>query len=133
MGGDELKIYIAAPWEWRSQAKLEAEKFIAEGHEITHAWWDNEIPDLEPEKMVEQALKDFMGVGTADIFVLMNMQPRGHETSGKAVETGIAILALRAQGFPLIYAIGERYTNIFHYLPEVEWRESIEEILNELK
>ena len=88
---------------------------------------------MEPDLMAEQAEKDFMGVGGADVFVLMNMQVRGSETSGKAVETGIALLANRALGVPLIYAIGERNTNIFHYLPEFEWRESIEEILNELK
>lgn len=128
------RIYIGAPWDSRHLAKEAAEKLEAAGHEITHAWWKydfGESGDISTHKAC--AIADIYGVTDADVLFLMNLQERGKETSGKAVEMGIA-LTLKRQGTPIrIFATGIKYTNIFQYLDEVEWVESVEEAIEKLK
>lgn len=107
------KVYIAAPWPDRLLARAVAQKVRDLGYVITHHWWAFEAGDEDHRKLQELAALDFNGIAKADIFVLLNFQKKGEETSGKAVETGIALTL----GLPIML-IGER-TNIFHYLPSV--------------
>lgn len=124
----KVKIYLACPWDSRELAKEAAEKFEAAGFEITHDWWNyDNISTGDLEKHEEYANEDFRAVQNCDILFLMNLQERGKETSGKAVETGIA-LALHKR----IIGMGIRYTNIFQYLKEVEWVESVDEAIGRL-
>lgn len=113
------QVYIAAPWELREVAKDLAEKLEAKGIGVTHPWWVDEgttadgFTDEDENFLIQCALSDYNGVRKADAFILLNTQARGYETSGKAVETGMAL----AWGCP-IFMIGEP-SNIFHHLPNI--------------
>ncbi len=61
-------------------------------------------------------------VGDCDVFILLNTQKRGQETSGKAVEFGYAL----AMGKRCV-VVGET-SNIFHLLDDVEHVEMVEDI-----
>lgn len=122
-----MKVYVAAPWGQREKAASLAERLEKKGHEITHKWWVYEgaaINGMDPDDafMRRCAEDDFAAVFEADVVVLLNLQERGHETSGKAVETGLAL----AWSVP-IKMIGAK-TNVFHYLPQVTVYESEEEL-----
>jgi len=107
-----LKVYLAAPWTHRDFAPAWAKAFTDAGHTITLPWWEHPETD-KPEELQNCAIDDFTAVVRADVLVLFNTQLRGSETSGKAVETGIALAHIK----PIIL-IGER-TNVFHHMPNV--------------
>jgi nucleoside 2-deoxyribosyltransferase len=125
---DFNKVYIAAPWPERQQAKDLAERLEKKGYKITHKWWEyeGEAPngmDPNADFMESCALDDWRAVEDADFFVLLNLQDRGKETSGKAVETGIALANMKE-----IHMVGPK-TNVFHYLESyVYLYKSIEEL-----
>lgn len=124
-----IKIYVAGPWDSRHLAKEAAEKFEAAGFEITHDWWNyDNISSDDLEKHERYANEDVQAVMRTDVLFLMNLQERGQETSGKAVETGIALVMRKR-----ILAMGIRYTNIFQYMEEVEWVGSVEEAIDLIK
>lgn len=108
----KIKIYIAAPWKNKEEAK--AAKKICEdaGLEVTSRWielhGDKEKDDPTNIKYFEEeATHDVQDVYRCDILILLNIQ----KSEGKAAETGMAM----AWGKPVIL-VGER-SNIFHYLP----------------
>lgn len=107
-----VRIYLAAPWEAKPQAK-EARETLREAGFVVDCRWidlhtdvDTKHPDLDKFK-AEQALNDVEDLINSDILILLNIS----KSEGKAVETGMAL----ASGRPVIL-VGER-TNIFHWLP----------------
>lgn len=114
----EVKIYLAAPWKDKELAKAAADKLAEAGYYITSRWHhvhadkpaDSSGLEFDPTMLKQEALNDAEDVYAADVFLLLNTQKRGEETSGKAVETGMAM----AWGKPVIL-VGEP-TNVFHYL-----------------
>lgn len=99
-----------------------AEWVEAAGHTITERWW--EYPETSDHDLLEAcAQRDYTGVVKADALLLLNTQARGSETSGKAVETGIAIAM-----FKPVILVGER-TNVFHHLPNVHVVATVDEAL----
>ena len=120
-----LKIYLAAPWTDKIIAQNAAEKFREAGFEITSQWLTSEDTD-DPEALKAHALRDISDLLSSNMLVLLNTQERGYETSGKAVETGIAIAWLK----PII-VVGDP-TNVFHYLniPKVA---TVEEAIEEAR
>lgn len=130
-----MRVYIAAPWAEREEAARVAALLTEAGCEITHDWWNHDPEKLavvEDEAFLVQCARDDMhAVLDADVFLLLNTQKRGEETSGKAVELGLA-LSMRAAygaGFMRILGTGIRGTNIFQLLPEVEWFDSTEDAI----
>jgi hypothetical protein len=121
------KVYIAAPWADRKLAEWAAGEFEKAGHKITHDWWNHDGPQNDHQFLQKCAIDDFMAVEDADALVLYNTQKRGEETSGKQVEFGLA-LAWGKQ----IYVIGERWTNVFHLMPDVVFAHSVEAILGQI-
>lgn len=112
-----MKVYLAAPWVERESLPAIARVFEGAGHTITERWWEhddvpgypNNTTEADDKELANQAIKDFQGVLTADVMVLINSA----KSEGKAVETGIAIAA----GMPVI-VVGVK-SNIFHWmLPE---------------
>jgi nucleoside 2-deoxyribosyltransferase len=108
-----MKIYLAAPWIHKEQARAAAEQIEAAGHTITKRWWEHrEVPGYltadttHDDELVQQAVEDVEGVFNADAFVVLTTAP----SEGKSVETGLAL----AWGMPII-VVGQK-TNLFHYL-----------------
>jgi nucleoside 2-deoxyribosyltransferase len=108
-----LRVYIAAPWVRRDEAKAVGERLIAAGHEVTSRWFqhqgdpnDSTGSTLDQIEVRRQAGEDVIDVCRADALVVLNLE----KSEGKAVETGIAI----ANGIPVI-SVGKR-SNIFQSL-----------------
>lgn len=135
-----MRVYVAAPWTRKEDAKRYASALEAAGHTITKKWWehrevpgylDPEIPIPERQELEQQATEDIKGVLAADAFVLLNVE----KSEGKAVETGVAIFAsiLCEHGYamkPLLRLIRVGApSNLFHYLPYWETAETVEDVL----
>lgn len=127
-----MKVYIAGPWDERERARAIALLLEAKGHSITHDWWNHDGGvECTDEFLRVCAEDDFNAVKCADVFLLLNTQERGKETSGKAVETGVALYANRFSGQPSRLIItGHRMTNLFHLMPEFEHFCNVEDAID---
>ena len=113
-----IRIYVAAPWKDKPLAREAKRKLEADGFVVTSRWVDfheNKPADqsglnYDKDTLLQEARQDVEDVMTCDILILLNTQKRGEETSGKAVETGLAMAWLK----PVI-VVGE-VSNIFHHL-----------------
>ena len=127
-----MKVYVAAPWTCKDEAKEAADRLEAAGHTITQKWWQHrEVPGYlvteDPavvEELWTQVVGDMQGVMEADVFVLLNLGL----SEGKAVETGMALCSQTCQFF---YLVGER-SNLFHYATEWLILPSIEDVIDDL-
>lgn len=121
-----MKVYLAAPWSEKAGLAKEAKlKLEAAGHEVVSSWIDREVgePPYSDALMRSEALDDWREVRECEALVLINSQERGSETSGKAVETGLAL----AWKIPIVL-VGNR-SNVFHHLSGVKVRKTIEEAI----
>lgn len=124
-----MKIYIASPWVERAKVPEIAKLVEAVGHEITHKWW--EVEDAAEGTgadayLRQQAEWDVNGVKTAKLVLLINSA----KSEGKSLEQGIAI----ADQKPII-AVGKRgefSKNVFHYLPNYLWVDTVDDALKVL-
>ena len=115
------KIYVASPWVDKSIAHEAKIKLEAEGFVVTSRWIVDHLDkpatqsglEFDPEILIREATHDVEDIFKCDILILLNTQKRGEETSGKAVETGMAMAWLK----PVI-VVGER-SNVFHWLMPV--------------
>jgi nucleoside 2-deoxyribosyltransferase len=127
-----MKIYIAGPWVQKEDIAKIALQVEAEGHKITHKWWEVENGEeleanREPAELRRQGQLDLAGVMNADTVLLINSM----KSEGKAVEQGIAL----GQDIPII-AVGKRgehSNNVFHYLPNYRWVDDVEHAIEELQ
>jgi nucleoside 2-deoxyribosyltransferase len=128
-----MKVYVAAPWVHKDYAKSVRDQLVAAGIECTSRWVDfkEDKPtggmSYNNETLVREAQNDFDDVKAADALLLLNLQSRGNETSGKAVETGLAL----AWGKKVVM-VGDP-SNVFHYLPQVTRVQTVEEAIQCLK
>lgn len=125
-----MKIYIAGPWLHRGDMPSIAAQFEAEGHTVTWKWWETddiaEGSNREAE-LEAQARHDVAGVREAQALVLINSA----KSEGKSFESGVAF----ERKTPII-CVGKRgavSTNVFHYMPEFKWVETIQGAINALK
>ena len=117
-----MRVYVAAPWTHRNEARRVAGLVEASGHTITWPWWVHEAGDEEYGRLALLARHDINGVVTADALLLLNIE----RSEGKAVEQGIAIM----EGVP-IFGVG-RPTNIFQHLSVYEWFDTVREAIANL-
>ena len=129
------KVYVACPWHDRDLAKEAAKKLEKAGHTISHPWWDYDNCDHVGSDYHKQCAQDDLeAVMESDVLFLMNLQERGKETSGKAVETGLALAMnhIHGKGFIKIFMQGPK-TNVFHCLDDFKYVNGVEEIIECLK
>lgn len=100
-----MRVYVAAPWTRKEDARAAAELLEREGLEITEKWWDHS-ETTDPVELEDQAVKDVDGVERSDVLLLLNLE----KSEGKAVETGIAL----GRRIPVLM-VGEK-SNVFHNL-----------------
>ena len=120
-----MKVYLAAPWVRKDDAKAARAQLQAAGIDVTSHWLEHEgsatdsTGSTSPIAYIqEQAVQDIKDVRRADYLVVLNLE----RSEGKAVETGVAI----ANGIPVI-SVGKR-SNIFQTLGlEVE---TLEQAIN---
>lgn len=119
-------VYLAAPWDMKDKAKEARKQFLDAGWTVTSRWIDYAGTAVATElELRQEAERDIRDIIRSNLLVLLNLQPRGSETSGKAVEMGFAL----AYGIPII-VVGE-WSNVFHFLPEVTMVHTVEEAIKE--
>ena len=102
------------------------------GHEITFEW--SALPMVKPfsenqEKATEYALKGIQGVVDADAYIIFVHK----DGNGVFTEFGAALASNAIKGAPLIFAIGDEKEAMFYYHPAIQWRDSVEQVLDELE
>lgn len=109
-----VKIYLAAPWVWRNEARRIAELLRRDGFIITRNWWDKEAAEDDYSQLQDHAILDIQAVRHADAVIVLNLE----RSEGKAVETGVAL----TDGIPIVIVTGgQKRSNIFQTLcTEVE-------------
>jgi hypothetical protein len=136
MEGVQVKVYIAAAWVRKEDARAARELIQADqSHLVTSRWIDR--PDAGEanlagyygdqdhrgsdlgRSLAEQSIGDLHDIYEADAFILINGVAR--ESEGKVVETGYAL------AFDLIPIGVGQPTNVFHYHPNFVWVESVED------
>lgn len=120
-----MKVYVAAPWVRRQEAADVAAELARRGCTILHDWWNHEAGDHDYAELQRLAALDRDAVLRCDLFVLLNLE----KSEGKAVETGLAIGRFKESGRPLLIGVGPRYSNIFQYLGDWLWFDSVQEFL----
>lgn len=81
-----MKIYLAGKWEEHDAIAKYATELRAEGHEITHPWFEEPFLQLPKEKAAEE---DVLGVIQAEVVIFVFEKPLAY--SGALTELGIAI------------------------------------------
>jgi hypothetical protein len=117
-----VKIYVAAPWKRKADARVAADTLELAGHVVTSRWIDYHGDTDDPEELASEAINDMEDIDEADVFLLLNLEP----SEGKAVETGIALV----EGLEVI-GVGQP-SNVFHYLPDILWVDTLAEAIDVL-
>lgn len=122
--GPPLKVYIAAPWVHKAEAREVAAWLRWCGVEITSRWLDftGDADNIDVRR--SEAEQDMMDVRASDVLVVLNLAL----SEGKATEQGLAL----AWGIPIIGMLGPA-NNVFHYLPNYTWVDSRAALLTELR
>lgn len=111
-----MRVYLAAPWSHRAEARQARALLIAAGHDVPCRWLD---VDERTTSAVEEAQNDMTDLLTCEAFLVLNLA----KSEGKACETGMAIIA----ELPIIsIGIG---SNIFLNLPRVRRVETLNDAI----
>ena len=131
-----MKFYIATRFsdEKFLNIALEIKKELEDkGHQITFNWMSGEDIKpygINPEKTQKLAQMSLDGAVEADFFILIP-EPNG---TGMYVEFGAAIAQFEQTGKPKIFLLGEHKDCVlFNYHPAVVWKNTLEEIIEEIK
>lgn len=104
-----MKVYIAAPYEWRAYAQLLQPQIERHGCTVLAAWLHTQNPESSAEARI-----DLDDIDAADAVIVLN--PPGMErsgTGGRHVELGYAL----GRG-KHVFLVGEA-TNVFHHLSTI--------------
>ncbi|MDP3720809.1 MAG: hypothetical protein Q8T13_23855 [Acidobacteriota bacterium] len=105
-----LKVYIAAPFQLKSEAVVLLALLQGAGYEVTSTWLRvTDMPDTD-----QAARLDLADIDRSDVLVAMN--PHGWESKGTGGRHGEFLYA-HAKGKELIL-LGVR-SNVFHHLSNV--------------
>lgn len=104
-----MKIYVAAPWDYRETARQAGQTLSEAGFRVVSTWWYRE--DQGSQHYGPDAAADLDELQKADVLIVLNLCI----SEGKAVELGYALAQKK-----MVIVVGERSrVNIFHYLPQV--------------
>ncbi len=131
-----MKFYVAGRFS-HEPSRLLIQEMIATltqlGHECTFNWTTG--PSCKPYEdntalTQEMTVKAVNAVLDADLFIMVS-HPEG---TGMYVEYGIALGKQQKSGVPKMYLTGEyKNCSMFNYHPNVIWKNSLDEILKDLK
>lgn len=115
------RIYIAAPWQLKAQARAWRGVLEAGGLTVTSRWLDT--PDV-PQDTDASALECLEDVIAADRLLLINPEAwAAAGTGGRHVEFGYAVAAGKD-----LHIFGVR-SNVFHHLRYVTVHETVDHAL----
>lgn len=120
-----MKIYLAANYSAHPQMREVAKTLAEHGHEVTSEWITGTHSGHDHAHYAQIDLRD---VDAADAMIFFSAAPPGSRTrGGKHVEFGYAL----AKG-KRIFVVGE-HANVFHHLPGIVQRATLEDLLPALK
>ena len=115
-----MRLYVAAPWVHREQAKNAAVFLEDAGHHVQARWLYQHEDTTDPIRLRQEALHDEQEVHDCEAFILLNLC----KSDGKATELGMAHVLKK----PII-VVGGADGNVFYYLPNIHHAASLEEVL----
>lgn len=114
-----MKIYIAAPWKHKEEARNVAAFLEDQGHVIVSRWLTQHEDTTDPQKLQDEAIHDLEDVQACQVFILLNLCA----SEGKATELGMAYILNK----PIIL-VGPKTGNIFYNLPGIYALTDIEDL-----
>lgn len=128
-----MKFYVTGRSSDYPRVEQAVKEIKERGHEISFEW--TALPMAKPyaenqERAAEYAVGSIQGVVDADVYIIFTHK----DGNGVFTEFGAALAANAIKGSPRIFAIGgEKDAAMFHYHPAIVWRDSVEQVLDELK
>lgn len=129
-----MKFYVTGRSNNYQRVKEVFAKLKSAGHEITFEW--TELPMVKPynehaEEAASFAKQSVDGMINADAYIIFTHE----DGNGVYCELGTALATNAIKGNPRILAIGKdaQWSAMFNYHPAIEWFDSLEEVLAELK
>jgi len=127
-----MRVYIGASWYEQDAYRKAKAEIEAAGHEVTHDWTtfeggaNNKSTGDEFQAFLRRSADhDYVGVATADVFILLNDWKCG----GSYSELGIALALGKC-----VFVVGcNKRDNIFFHLSRVWRAASLIEVLNRLR
>lgn len=117
-----MRIYLAAPWTRRDDAKAAKSQLQAAGFDVVSTWAEQRDTD-NPRQLSLNAQSDEQQLLSAEAIVLLNLC----KSEGKATEWGIA-----RQAGKLCVLVGPQEGNIFYRLPGIVQFDSVDEAIQYL-
>lgn len=117
------KIYLAAPWAFKEEAKKVRDQFVAAGIDVTSRWMDwhgQSGTEWNPEILEEEAINDLQDICLADGLVALHYAV----SEGKSFEQGffLGVSGQLQKNNKMIVVLPPdfgRSHNIFHYIKDV--------------
>lgn len=128
-----MNIYLAARYSRHPEMRSVRDDLEGLGHVVTSRWIEgnHRVSESAPDKDSEARRfgeEDVQDLRAADVVISFTEIPRSHNgAGGRHVEFGMAY----ALGLNII-VVGHR-ENVFHYLQEVAFYPTWEDVLRELK
>lgn len=125
-----MRVYLAAPFETRVQAREVADRITAAGHTITSRWLtehDTEFEAMGNAARTDEALADLEDIWSARVLVMLNADPFARMSAGKHIEVGYAL------GIGNDVIVVGPDSHIFWHLPNVVRVDTIGEALELLE
>lgn len=103
-----MRVYIAAPWVRKADARMARERLQQEGMLVTSRWLDSpEYPQDAADIMRRESHDNLIDIRVSDVLLVLNLE----KSEGKAFEQCYAY----CHSIPVV-VVGKP-TNVFQYLP----------------
>ena len=119
--GEAFRIYLAAPWKNRIEARAARDVLVAAGFYVTSRWLD---VDETQTTQQQEAINDIFDIHNAQALVVLNLSL----SEGKAWEQGYAY----AMDIPII-AVGGPIRCVFQHLDTIQKVETLTDAILALK
>lgn len=128
-----MKFYVTGRSDNYERVVETFETIKKHGHSVTFEW--TSLPMAKPysenqELAARYAVESLQGVVDADVYMIFVHK----DGNGVYTEFGAALASHVIQGHPIIFAIGEaeKGAAMFNYHPAIQWRDSLDDVLQEL-
>lgn len=132
---DRVKVFVSGQIDEKEAVQLAYKTLENAGFRVTHDWTMTDPlidRDAQRDEAGHRASLDITGVVEADVYILMSDNKKAGK--GMYVELGAALALQERLGTPDVYVVGPmNHMSIFYLHPRVKHRESIEDVIEELR
>lgn len=133
-----MRLYIAAPWVRRDDARQAMNALHLAGHDITAHWITRSVETDDLPTLRREAIEDLQDIERAEGFVILNLD----KSEGKATELGFVLGWNRVANAHTdmwwmetekpIYLVGLRTRNLFYHLPCIQQFDTLDRLIDEI-